>query len=1027
MPFLDHLAESLLAGELVPDFRFENDPLALADVTVYVPTRRAARELRAIFVGRTGRRAALLPAIRPLGDIDEDAGFFDPAQPALLEMAPPIPALERILLLAPLVRAWTQRLPAGLTALYDESLLVPSSMADAVWLARDLAALMDEIETEEADWSDLAGLVADDLAGWWQVTVEFLKIVTATWPELLAERDRSNPAGHRNAMIDAETERLRSTPPDGPVVAAGSTGSIPATARLLSTVARLPRGAVVLPGLDTALDESAWNLIGDPGADPTVFGHPQYGLKKLLSLIGARRDDVVITGTPAEPLDERGHFLSQAMRPAAVSDSWANDRGQLDAALQAGALDGVTLIEAANEREEAAAIALALRRAIAEPGHRAALVTGDRALARRVSSELRRFGVAADDSAGTPLARTPPAALLRLVLETALRPGDPLAILALLKHPMMRLGMARDTVRRAAEFTELVALRGGIVRPDVIELAGLFEQRLADIASARRKPFWYDRLEAGMAEEIRDVLKALNGALRPLAKMRDADRIGLHRLALATISAFEACGRDTHGIGDLYAGDSGIQMAAFLRALLETDAGTGIGAADWPEVLAALIAGEQVKPRTGGDPRIAIWGALEARLQTVDTLVIGGLNEGTWPQHVEAGQFMSRLMKIGMDLEPPERRIGLAAHDFQMAMGAANVVLSRSARSGEAPSVASRWLQRMLTCAGEDQTREIRERGNELLGWARGLDVATDRPFAPRPEPKPPVEARPTRYSVTEIETLRRDPYAVYARRILGLLPLDPLIGEPDAAQRGLLFHEILHRFVDAGIDPAAADAERHLTDIAKSCFTEAGLPPEVEAVWWPRFAAMRGDFIAWESDRLLRVASRHSEVSAARTAVGDTGVVLTGRADRIDILGDATADILDYKTGSSPSRMQALTLLAPQLALEGALLSRGAFESVGRLDPVDLIYVRLRPNGSVEEESILRHRNKLKPAGELCAEAWDRLEDLLNHYRLPESGFLSRALPFRAEDTDGDYDHLARVLEWSAGAADESDGAGGE
>ncbi|RUV55015.1 double-strand break repair protein AddB, partial [Mesorhizobium sp. M5C.F.Ca.IN.020.29.1.1] len=276
-PFLPTLAKALLSGRLVPGFRFDGDPLALADATIYVPTRRAARALRGVFVDRLGSRSAILPVIRPLGEFDEDEAAFEADASAAIDLAPPIAAIERLLLLAPLVRAWKRRLPAHVAALFDEEIVVPASAADAIWLARDLARLMDEIETEDTDWTKLADLVTGNLAGWWQVTLDFLSIVTENWPNLLEERNRSNPAAHRNALIRLEAARLKRNPPAGPVIAAGSTGSIPATAELLAVIAGLPSGAVVLPGLDLMLDEPSFAAIAAPGVRPALLGHPQYG------------------------------------------------------------------------------------------------------------------------------------------------------------------------------------------------------------------------------------------------------------------------------------------------------------------------------------------------------------------------------------------------------------------------------------------------------------------------------------------------------------------------------------------------------------------------------------------------------------------------------------------------------------------------------------------------------------------------------------------------------------------------------
>ncbi|TPI07769.1 double-strand break repair protein AddB, partial [Mesorhizobium sp. B4-1-3] len=690
------------------------------------------------------------------------------------------------------------------------------------------------------------------------------------------------------------------------------------------------------------------------------------------------------------------------------------------------ALAGVTLVEAANERDEAAAIAIALKRAVEAPGRRAALVTGDRALARRVSAELLRFGVVADDSGGAPLLNTPAASLLRLALGAAFRPGDPVGLLALLKHPLLGLGLERPTVRKAAELIELVALRGGTGRPDVASLGALFETRLAELGGDTRQPFWFSRLTVRGIEQAHGMLGRLARALLPLTAMRDEKDADIAALTRASVVALEDLGRAADGsLADLYAGDAGEKLAELMRGLVAASSPFTFAASEWPDVMEALIAPETVKPAQGTDRNIAIWGALEARLQNVDTLVIGGLNEGVWPRKPESDRFMSRLMKTGIDLEPPERRIGLAAHDFQMAMGTKDVVLTRSARSGDAPAVPSRWLQRILTFIGKEPATALRGRGDALLAWARALDAGEKKDFALRPQPKPPLSMRPLHFSVTEIETLRRDPYAVYARRILGLMPLEPLIRDPGAAERGTLFHEILHMFSRRVEDPRAPNALASLIEAGRLCFAEAKLPPDIEAIWWPRFEKLAENIIEWEHTRADAVARRYAEERAEKTVVGRTGVTLSGYADRVDLLAGGMADILDYKTGSSPSKAQAHTLLSPQLALEGALLRRGAFKELGIREPSQLAFVRLKPNGEVFEESILEYNRKPRTANDLSEEAWARLERLLFHYADPTTGYLSRALPFREGEADGDYDHLARVLEWSAGGASEDEAEG--
>ena len=386
-------------------------------------------------------------------------------------------------------------------------------------------------------------------------------------------------------------------------------------------------------------------------------------------------------------------------------------------------------------------------------------------------------------------------------------------------------------------------------------------------------------------------------------------------------------------------------------------------------------------------------------------------------------RFMSRMMKSELSLLPPERRIGLAAHDFMMAMGAPRVVLSRAARSGNAPAVASRWLQRLVACAGPDQAKAMQRRGRKFIDWANALGSAESEAFAPRPNPKPPLEARPRKLSVTEVETLRRDPYAIYARKILKLQALEPYIRDPGAAERGTLFHAALDAFVRSGVDPLELHALEKLLEAGQQAFAEADLPPDVRTVWWPRYEQTAQGVLEWERARAHKVRSRHAEIGAVPFEIATSGVTLSGRADRIDLLDDGTSEIIDYKTGSNPSVKQAHFLISPQLPLEAALLQRGAFVELGPVEPGKLTYVRLRPNGEVVADSVLKSGSSVKSATELAQDAWERLEKLVGFYAKPTNGYLSRALPFKEGDVEGEYDHLARVLEWSAGGDGEQGG----
>ena len=1046
VPFLRTLATSLCEGRLVESFRFDPaDPLALADVTVFVPTRRAARALRSEFVERLGGRSTILPVIRPLGEIDDDAGFFEPAVPAALDLDPPIGSVSRLMELARLVLAWKAALPAAVSAVHaDNPLIAPASPADAVWLARGLADLIEVMETEECPWASLEKLDAADHAAWWQLTLEFLRIATDYWPKRLGELRRSSPAAHRNAILRAEARRMSANPPEGPVIVAGSTGSLPATADLIAAVMGLDAGAVVLPGLDHMMADEHWPLVlaapaGDrivARDDPATRTHPQYGLCRLLETLGLGREDAVELAAPPGALAERARLVSLALLPAQATPAWARqgETSEMDAALAE-----VGLIEAANEREEAQAVAVAMRLALDDgtDESQVALVTPDRGLARRVAIELRRFGIEADDSAGTPLASTPQGGLLRLAAETALLPGDPVALLALLKHPLARFGLAVGPARRAARILELVALHSGTGEVDAATLSALLDDRLAGSREDRHLPVWRRRIDEREIKLARDLATRVEQAVKPLADRRvhrfggtggsgSAAEPAISEWALATAEVMEAVAVDEEGrLDGLWGGEAGEKLAELLNGVIDAEADLTLRAAEWPAMLPALLAGETVKPRGGANPRVFIWGALEARLQHVDTMVLAGLNEQTWPGQTSNDAFLSRSMKTAIGLEPPERRIGQAAHDFQMALGAPRVVLSRAARSGTEPTVASRWLQRLLAVVGDGAAEAMRQRGRAFIDWAETLDQDVPVPFASRPEPRPPRDRQPSNYSFSEVGRLRRDPYAIYARRILRLEPVAEMVRDPSVAERGTLYHAILEEFGRSGLAPVDPRALAHLMEIADRRFDAERLPPHVAATWRPRFDRVAELLLGWERGR-PEARARHVE-ARARAVVSPAGFSLTGLADRIDIMADGRAEIIDFKTGSSPSAKQARVLLDPQLALEAAVLRLGGFQGVPATEPAQLLYVRLKPEDALRVDRV-DNKKPDKPesrsADELADEALKQFVGFVSMLAEGRRGFVSRLMPASARDFGGEYDHLARVAEWSSAESEgEEDG----
>lgn len=966
LPFLDCLAEgiSLHAGD---------DPLALAGITVLLPTRRACRSLREAFLRRGGGQPVLLPRLMPMGDLDEEDALLAgiSAGETAARLPPPIAPLKRQLLLARLIAA-------GGAAQHP---------AQAVALAAELARLLDQVQTERLTFDGLRALAPAEYAEHWQITLRFLEIVTDSWPAILAGEGALDAAAHRNLLVAAQIEAWRTTPP-GPVIAAGSTGSIPATADLLAAIADLPEGCVVLPGLDRDLDDATWAQLDDT--------HPQTGLKQLLAHLQVAREDVKPWPAGDSPPPSRTRLVSECMRPAAATDRWRNLPR-----LPAAAVEGLSRIDCPGPREEAEVIALVMREALDVEGRTCALVTPDRRLAKRVATELARWDIDIDDSAGEPLAQTVPGAFLRLLAAAVTENFAPVATLALCKHPLACAGFDPVVFRSLTRKAEIELLRGPRPAP------GLAALRALAALSAHKEELghWLDALERCCG----DFARVMAEPAAPLSELLEAH--------MTAAEAF-ADTAEIPGALRLWAGDPGEAAAAFAAELADS-AGVlgGLAPAAYPALFDALLEGPVVRPRYGRHPRLSILGPLEARLQRFDVTILGSLNEGTWPAAATADPWMSRPMRQAFGLPSHERRVGLAAHDIAQALNGPRVVLTRAVKVDGTPTVPSRWLRRLeqvVTAAGlgHDFAREQLP----WLAWARALNHAVPLPPAGPPAPKPPVAARPRRLSVTEIEKWMRDPYSIYAKHILKLRPLDELEQDVSVADYGRLIHKALQAFVarhPAG--PLPGDAYNELCALARGLFAGAALRPSVMAFWWPRFERIAAWFLKEEAAGRHTLRQSFVEVDGELTLpTGGAPFTLIARADRIDLGADGTLSIIDYKTGAPPSTTEVLSGYSPQLPLEAVIAAAGGFTGVPARAVGALSFWHL--HGRDEGGKIAAVRGDM---GEITRTARDGLLGLIAAFDNPETGYAARPNPDMAP-AYSDYLHLARVKEW-AGDEDES------
>lgn len=939
--FTDALAQSLLRN---------NNPQELADTIILLPNRRACRALREALSRHNQAEAMILPRMMPFADLDEEDIYLSPRWQGI-SLLPPISTPERHGILMQLILKYGQ--VTGEKG-YGQAF-------HATQLANELAKLIDQVHWEGLPFEDLHYLVPEDYAQHWQITLDFLKIITDHWPTILKDRGVSDPAAWRRDLILGYAEKWENDSPSHPVIAAGSTGSIPCTARLIQVVHQLPQGKVILPGLDRYISEDAWQQL--------EITHPQYGLAKLLETLGVQRDEVTVE-LDEEAIDSasqaRAQILSCAMQPA-INNNWS-----MSSSLAEEALVDLSVVDCRNLTEEAGIIALMLREAIEQVGQTAALVTPDRSLVQRVRAELQRWELNPDDSAGDRLIETPEGSFLLLLAAALVESNSIISLLNLLHHPCTNIGYPKQELQILIELLDKTHCRSHRTVSEVIKHAK--DEKL-----------------------LKDLLEIYLQAIQPFQELCQKNVVPIADLMTAHMQAALALGGSL-----LWQSETGCQVLEFWKRLQGAQRDyPEIAIRDYPAFLQQLMQPESIRQPFGYHPRLFILGPLEARSFKADVMILGGLNEGSWPPLTEADPWLNRPMRADYGLPLPERRIGLSAHDFAQAFCAKRVICTRSLRVNGSPTIPSRWLLRLETVL-QASGQVLNKSPQPWLSWYQHLDKPEKIQAFPRPAPCPPVYARPKKLSVTQIETWMRDPYALYARQVLKLLPLSELEMPLTVAEKGTIIHQILEAFVISGEKDLS-----YLLEQAHQIFKAYEEQPEVMNFWSPRFERIAAWFIETEAIRSQDIVQSFAEKTGSLTIETDAGpFILTAKADRLDLFQDGHVEIIDYKTGVLPTRQEVEQGFSPQLTLESAMVRAGAFVELGSRSVRAAHYWRLRggePAGEIYTYPMVADLGERALAG---------LKTLVETYADASVSYLAQprakfALRYNA------YAHLTRPQEW--------------
>jgi double-strand break repair protein AddB len=943
-------------------------PEAMARVDLIVNTRRMARRLEDIFdAGPPG----FLPRIRLVTDLDT----LVPG----IALPPAIPSLRRRLELVQLVSKLIQADPT----------LAPRSSLYA--LSDSLADLIDEMQGEGVAASTVADLDVSDQSGHWERAQKFLTIAQGYLSQTITQPDKE---ARQRQLVSQIMAHWQENPPTNPIILAGSTGSRGTTSMLMQAVAKLPQGAVILPGFDFDMPTSVWSALDQ---ELLSEDHPQYRFRHFMQALDLPRSTISEWAATPPPSPERNALISLSLRPAPVTHAWLSEGPKLTGLDAATA--NLTLVEAPTPRIEALTIAMRLRQAV-EDGQTAALITPDRMLTRQVTSALDRWDILPDDSAGTPLQLSPPGRFLRHVAALFVRRLDAEALLTLLKHPLTHSDENRNLHQLNTQRLEMQIRRDGLPYVDAEGLLRIARKAADKQSDPTDFLAWADWVAA--------TFTAHDGSGDgPLV-----DWVADH-LRLANAIAAGPTGTEDNELWKQKAGEKAREVMNNLTD--QAEHGGELTAPDYADLVGALLSGDEVRDRDAPHRDVMIWGTLEARVQGADLIIMGGLNDGTWPEAPPPDPWLNRQMRLKAGLLLPERRIGLSAHDYQQAIAAPEVWLTRAIRSDEAETVPSRWLNRLGNLLnglpkndGPDAWKAMHARGAKWLDQTRALEVITRTPPALRPSPRPPRTARPVALSVTEIKRLIRDPYAIYAKHTLRLRQVNPLVQSPDAPVRGIILHEVMERFVKSISAKPDLLTKEHLLDIARDVLAVEAPWPAARIMWLARIERVADWFIANERQRQSYSSPVAFEKAAKGTHVfADLGFTLTGYADRIDVTEDGDALIYDYKTGTPPSKKEQ-QVFDKQLLIEAAMVEEGGFKEVGAAPVAHAAFIGLGAK-PVEIAAPL--------AEEPPIEVLRGLHELIAKYLDETQGFTSRRV-VKTEDASGDYDQLARFGEWDGTTA---------
>ena len=832
------------------------DITTLAHAVLLLPNRRACVVMRQALMHELDGKASLLPRMIPLADIENELVSLmgDAAFAALDAIPQAMSESEQRYILTQQVAAYERKRIGAVTMHYALTL------ADALMRLQEHCTRAGVGLTQEK----LRQLFYADYAEHWREALLFLGILTDTWPEIEKACSLTTAASREVRMMETLAQYWQTTPPDYPVIAIGSTASQLATATLLKTIANMPHGQVILPGLDENMPEADWQSI--------AAGHPLFHIKQFLDAWPIAPADVTPLG------DQKPSIWLEALAPTIAIPTWARRDLPL--------CDGLRIIPCAHPEEEARVISLLLREGLENPTAHCALITPDEALLARVATHMQRYGITVDRLNAGTLAGTETGSAWVALAAAIREPERQLSLRELLHHPLLAID---------------AALLQGIEKG----WYGLNRSRAGQLprhdASLARHPQY-----AALTEFVQQLAK-LNRA-----SMRASEWLACAQALFAPWQHAPCAALDA--------------VSEQLEALRHADGLGPMGIEDFSAVLVERLSAKWRDAGIDTHPRIHLLTPVEARLQHFDRVILANMQEQHWPGLAPINPWLNRAAESALGLNAPEERISLIAHDVLMLASSGEVFLTYPRRDGGSPTTRSRFIERLVTLLAMHGVSESTITASDYLAWAQALYAS--HVYAPELpiKPVPSVAERPTRLSVTRMDRLFSDPFSIYAQYVLGLRALDAIDADPEASDFGSLTHRALERLTQHWNATNTAASEEELTAIAQIALRSISERPNIDLFWRARLMGGLRYVNGLEATRRLRAHEVLCEQPVESTVVvGGEGaaaktITLHGRIDRLEKTAQGST-IIDYKTGEIPAKNAILEGKALQMLVYAMLL----------------------------------------------------------------------------------------------------------